>query len=171
MKLVRFLLLVWALLLVESVLVRVFGWSVTRVDVTVTAVVFLALRAATFEGALASFACGYLLDVMGGQPTGLYLFLAMLTFLVARVFGSLVDVRSPLSFALFSAAADFGHGLTAAFLTWLTAREGRSSSAMVAALPMQALVTGAAAWVLYPLFRKLDIGSDRPSFGELGSRR
>lgn len=167
MKSVWLIVFVWGLLLVESVVVRTLGWSVTRIDLTVAAVVFFALRAATLEGALASFACGYLLDVMGGQPTGLYLFLAMLTFLVARVFGSLVEVRSSVSFALFTVAADFGHGLTAAFLTWLTAREGRSSSAMVAALPMQALVTGLAALMLYPLFKKFDTGSDRPSFGEL----
>lgn len=167
MKSVWTVLLAWALLVVESVVVRAWGWSVTRVDVTVVVVVFLALRSSTLEGAIAAFACGYLLDVMGGQPTGLYTFLAMLTFLVARVFGSLVEVRSAVSFGLFAAAADAGHGLVAAFFTWLTSREGSVYSGVLSAIPLQILLTGVAGLLLYPVLRKLEAGPERSSFGVL----
>ena len=37
---------------------------------------------------------GYLLDLMSGQPTGLFTFLAVFTFLVGKLVASLVDVRT-----------------------------------------------------------------------------
>ena len=77
-----------ALLCVESVAVKVFGFSVIRIDVTLALVVFLGLRANTVEGAFTSFAIGYLLDVFTGRPTGLYPFLAVLVFLLVRLLTS-----------------------------------------------------------------------------------
>ncbi len=84
-----------------------------RIDVTVAIVAFLALRAGLLEGAVAAYAVGYLLDLMTGQPTGLYTLLALVTFLLGRIAASLVDVRSAMSFAGFAMAADVAHGLLA----------------------------------------------------------
>ena len=50
-------------------------------------------RAGLLEGAVASYAVGYLLDLMSGQPTGLYTFLGVFTFLAGRLIDSLLDVR------------------------------------------------------------------------------
>ena len=61
---------------------------------TVAIVAFLSLRAGLLEGAVASYAIGYLLDLMSGRPTGLYTLLAVVTFLLGRIAASLVDVRS-----------------------------------------------------------------------------
>lgn len=155
------------LLTVESVLVQQFGLAVTRVDVTVAIVAFLALRASVLEGAFASFATGYLLDLMSGRPTGLFTFLAVLIFLLGRVGSVFVDVRSGPSFALFAMAIDVLHGLLALFFTWLTAREPGTTGFSLSGFVVQVLLTGLAALVLYPLLRKLDPGSERPEVGAL----
>lgn len=153
------LLLALFLLTIESVIVRYAGFSVTRIDVTVVLLVWLALRAPTLEGAAASFGVGYLLDLMSGRPTGLYTFLAVLTFLVGRVASGVVDVRSPAMLALFSVAASAGHGLLATLLSWMVTRE--NSAAPLYALPMQVLLTGIAAILLNPLLKKLEWSDQR----------
>jgi rod shape-determining protein MreD len=155
-----------ALLTLESVVVKYLGFSVTRIDVTVAVVAFLSLRASTLEGAFSSFVVGYLLDLMSGRPTGLYTFLAVLTFLVGRLAASLVDVRSALVFVIFTMAADLGHGLLAIFFSWLTSRDAAFGSTL-SALPTQVALTGAAALALYPLFRKFDSSSERSEVGLL----
>lgn len=153
------------LLSVEAVVVKYLGFEVTRIDVTVALVTFLALRASTMEGAFASYGIGYLLDLMSGRPTGLYTFLAVLTFLVARLAASLVDVRTRAAFALFVVGADLGHGLLAFFFSWMTSRGGAPAGSLTS-LPVQALLTGLAAFALYPLLRRFE-GEDRQQAGLL----
>ncbi|MHB8875231.1 MAG: rod shape-determining protein MreD [Myxococcaceae bacterium] len=155
------------LLTVESVAVKYLGLTVTRIDVTVTLVVFLALRAGTIEGAISAFTVGYLLDVMSGNPTGLYPFLAVLIFLLARLGAALVDARSLFAFALFTAGADFGHGLLAALFTWLTSKEGSVPTASLSGLPLQLALTVTAAVLLWPLLRRIDPGQERAPLGLL----
>ncbi|MBF5041446.1 hypothetical protein FGE12_03540 [Aggregicoccus sp. 17bor-14] len=162
MKFFVTVLLALGLLTLESVVVQKAGMAITRIDVTVVLIAFLALRARLVEGALSSFAVGYLLDLMSGQPTWLFTFLAVLSFLVGRVVATLVDVRSPLSFALFTMGGDIGHGLLAAFFTWLTTKGGNPLAAMLPSLPMQVGLTGLAAFLLYPLLRRFDQGHERP---------
>lgn len=167
MRLVATVLLALVLLTVESVVVRAFGWSVTRVDVTVVLIAFLALRASALEGAFAAFIIGYMLDSMSGSPTWLYTFLAVLIFLFGRLGASLVDVRTAASFALFCLGADVGHGLLAVFFSWLVSKQGSASGALLSALPLQVALTALVAVLLYPLLRRLDPGSERPEVGAL----
>lgn len=166
MRLVVTLGLALLLLSLEAVLVRYMGLSVARIDVTVLLVAFLALRANTLEGAVGAYAVGYLLDLMSGQPTGLYTFLGVLLFLFGRLAASLVDVRSAGSFMLFAAAADGLHGVLAIFFTWLTAKTPGAWGAL-SALPLQVFYTAIAALLLYPVLRKLDPGQERPEIGAL----
>lgn len=156
------------LLSVEAVLVKYLGLGLTRIDVTVSLVAFLALRASTQAGAVSAFAIGYLLDLMSGRPTGLYTFLAVLLFLMARLAASLVDVRSAATFALFAMGADASHALLAFLFSWMTARKEIGGPVMaLSAIPLQVLLTGAASLLLYPLLRKLDPGGERPEVGTL----
>ena len=156
-----------ALLTLESVAVKYLGFAITRIDGTVAVVAFLALRAGTLEGAISAFSVGYLLDLMSGRPTGLYTFLAVLVFLAGRLAAQLVHVRTAFAFALFAMAADVGHGLAAVLLSWLTVSSGRGVLATLAALPLQVVLTGLAAWLLYPLLKRIDAGAERPQLGLL----
>lgn len=158
--------LAMVLLTLESVVVQRAGLVLSRIDVTVVLLAFLALRASLLEGAFSAFAVGYLLDLMSGQPTGLYTFLGVFIFLVGRLVDSLVDIRGSVGFVLFTMGADVGHGLLAAFFTWLTVKDG-SSSAVLSGLPLQVALTGAAALALYPLLRKLEARQERTQVGGL----
>ena len=155
------------LLTLESVLVKYLGLSVTRIDVTVAMIAFLALRASLMEGALSAFAIGYLLDLMSGRPSGLYTFLGVLVFLLGRFSHSLVDVRSAPAFALYAAAMDVVHSLLALFFNWMTTRQVGAIGFSPGGFAAQVLLTGLAAFALYPLLRKMDPGSERPEMGAL----
>jgi rod shape-determining protein MreD len=168
MKLLTTALLALGLLTVESVVVKYLGFSVARIDVTVVLIAFLALRASLVEGALAAFVVGYLLDVMSGQPTGLYTFLGVLLFLIGRGGDSLVDIRSPGAFVVFTLVADAAHGVLARFFTWMVSKDAAPLFSQLGSLLVQVLLTGAAALVLYPLLRKLESDADRPRPGLLG---
>lgn len=166
----RFLLTVVLALLflsVETVLSQQMGLQIVRLDITWVLVVFLGLRASAIEGATAAFVIGYLLDVFTGRPTGLYSFLAVLTFLLTRMLSSFVDARARALFAIICAAATVGNGLLAAFFTWLTSRTGASVMLSLAGLPFQALFCAVAAAMLWPLLRKLDPAYERPQAGML----
>ncbi|HEX9508125.1 MAG TPA: hypothetical protein VF947_06940 [Myxococcales bacterium] len=167
MKFATAVVLALVLLSVEGVLVKHLGLSVTRIDVTVAIVAFLALRASLLEGATASFAVGYLLDLMGGHSTGLYTFLAVFLFLVCRLAASSVDVRSPVGFAIFAAGADFIHTLLAVFFSWLISRDAAFGS-IFSSIVLQVALTGAAALALYPLLRRFE---RRPAHAEWGTLR
>ncbi len=150
------------LLTLESVVVQQLGLAISRIDVTVVLVAFLAVRANTLEGSISAFSVGYLLDLMSGQPTGLFTFLAVFTFLVGKLVVSLVEVRGRVAFVLFAMGADVGHGVLASFFTWLTTKEG-SATALLPGLPLQVMLTGIAAAFLYPLLRRFEASQDRSS--------
>lgn len=164
MKFLAFSGLALLLLSVESVLVNFLGFQVTRIDVGLAIVVYVALRATTLEGAFTAFTVGYLLDVFTGRPTGLYPFLAMLVFLLVRGAGQLIDGRSRGSYGLLVAAATFGHALLVGFFTWLTSRQG--SGVSWSGLPLQVLLATGTGLVLWPLFKRIESG-DRPEPGVL----
>lgn len=160
---------VFALLLLtlESVVVKYLGFEVTRIDVTVVLIAFLALRANVMEGAFSAFAVGYLLDLMSGQPTGLYTFLGVLVMLLGRIGNNLLDVRTAPSFAVFAVGMDVLHSLLAIAFTWLTRRGEAGVGFSFGAFVLQAALTGLAALALYPLLKRIDPGADRPEVGVL----
>ncbi len=168
MRVALYLLLALFILCVESVTVKVFGLSVTRLDVTIAIVVFLGLRATTVEGAFTAFGIGYLLDVFSGRPTGLYPFLAVLVFLLVRLLSSFVDARARVLYAAMSGAAVLGHALLAVFFSMITSVTGGGSAVFtLSGVPMQIALTAIAAYLLWPLLTKIDPGQERPRTGVL----
>ena len=167
MRIAVMLALTLLLLCLESVAVKVFGFSVTRIDVTLVLVVFLGLRANTVEGAFSAFSVGYLLDVFTGRPTGLYPFLAVLVFLLVRLLASFVDARARGLYALMAGAATFAHALLAIFFSWLTSVSGGGAVAPLSGVPLQVALATVVAFLLWPLLLKLDPGQDRPQSGVL----
>lgn len=155
------------LLTFESVVVKYLEMPVSRIDVTVGIITFLALRSFTLEGAFSAFGLGYLLDLMSGRPTGLYTFLAVLTFLAGRLAGSLVEVRNRVSFTLFATGAEAGHALLAMILSWMVTADSAGLSSELRALPLQIALTGLCAFAFHPLFRYLDPGDARVKPGFL----
>lgn len=167
MKFISTVVLALLLLTIESVVVKYLGFAVTRIDVTVAMVAFLALRAGVLDGAFSSFCIGYLLDLMSGRPTGLYTFLAVLVFLLGRIGNSLLDVRTVGAFGVFAMGLDLLHSLLALFFTWMTTKEADTLGFSFGGFGMQILLTGLAAMLLFPLLRRVDPGSERPEVGAL----
>jgi len=165
MKLLLTLVLTLLFLALESVAVKYVGLGVARIDVTVAIVAFLSLRAGLLEGAAASYAVGYLLDLMTGRPTGLYTLLAVVTFLLGRIAGSVVDVRTGKSFALFAMAADAAHGILAWGIGSVSSKQVSLSG--LSGLPLEVLLTGLAALLLYPLLKRFGLGAERRDPGLL----
>jgi len=161
-----FSILALLLLSLESVLVKTFGFEVTRIDVGLALVVYAGLRCTTVEGALSAFSVGYLLDVFTGRPTGLYPALAVLVFLLVRAAGQLVDGRSRGPYALFVAVATVGHALLAVFFTWLTSAAGSGHVLSLSGVPLQVLLTTLAGLAMWPLLKKIEPG-ERPEPGLL----
>jgi hypothetical protein len=159
------------LLALESVLVKYLGLTLARIDVTVAVVAYLSLRAGLLEGASGAFAVGYLLDLMSGSPTGLYTFLAVLTFLLGRAARSVVEVRGAGGFALYAMGMDTVHGLLALLVTWLTSKTLGVAVLSPAGLPLEVFLTGLAAFCLYPLLRRFGPSVERVEPGLLGMQR
>lgn len=158
MKGALFTALALVLLSIEAVLVKTFGFEVTRIDVTIAIIVFMAVRSKTIEGSLTAFAIGYLLDVFTGRPSGLYPALAVLVFLLSRAAAQLLDGKSRLGYALFAAGATVGHSLVAFLLMWLTSKNADGRVLSLTAVPLQALLTGVIAALLFPLLSKIEPG-------------
>jgi rod shape-determining protein MreD len=156
-------------LVLESVAIHFLGSTLVRIDVTVALVVFLALRAGVLEGAFSAFSVGYLLDVMSGHPTGLYVFLAVLAFLGVRLAGTLVEVRTVGFFVLFVVAAGVGHGLLAAFFTWMTSSDGAFPIASLTALPLQTALTALFGILTWPLLRRFEAPAEQGLSGSFYS--
>jgi len=155
-----------ALVAVECALVRALGLSVARIDVHVAVVLFLALRCQTLEGAAGAFAVGYFFDVLSGQPSGLYVFSAVLIFLVARLLSPFVDVRSAKGFAPLAAAVDLLHNLAAVWLATIGA-QGISRAAAFGAIWPTAALTALAALGVWPLLRSIENLFKKPERGLL----
>jgi hypothetical protein len=123
------------------------------------------------EGGCGAFAVGYLLDLMSGRPTGLYTFLAVLTFVLGRSARSFLEVRGPAGFALFAMGMDVVHGLLALLVTSLTSKTWGVAVLSPAGLPLEVLLTGLAAFALYPLLQRFGPAGERIEPGLLGLHR
>ncbi len=158
MKLIFMTALALFLLSLESVVVKTFGFEVTRIDVGLALVVYSGLRASMVQGAATAFMVGYLFDVFSGRPTGLYPFLAVLIFLLVRSAGQLVDGRSRNAYLLFVAVSIVVHALLAVLFSWLTSVSGEGHVVSLSGVPLQMVLTIFGGMVLWPLLRKIEPG-------------
>ncbi len=167
MKLLLTILVALVLLAVQTAVMRAFGFAIARFDVSLAVVMFLAVRAQTLEGAVGSFFAGYFLDLLSGQPTGLYAFTSVLMFLFGRVFAPLADVRSAPAFAILVFAGDLLHNLVAWGLVSLATPEEISRSAMLGGLPASAALTAMAAIPVWLILAKIEKAFSKPETGLL----
>lgn len=166
MKVISFSALALLGLSVESVLAKVLGLEILRLDVGLALVVYLGLRGSTIEGSFTAFSIGYLLDVFTGRPTNLFPFLAVLIFLLVRAAGQLVDGRSRPAYVLFVALATLVHALLAVLLTWFTSSQSGGYVASLSVVPVQMILTAVAGALLWPLLQRLERG-ERKEVGSL----
>lgn len=167
MKVIALSLACLAAVAAECALLRPFGLSIARAEVHVAVILFFALRCHTLEGALGSFAAGYFIDVLSGQPSGLYVFTAVLTFLLARFVAPFVDVRTAKGFAPLAAAIDVMHGLIVWGLVSLVTPAEQSRDAMLGSVLATAGLTAIAALLIWPVLRSIENFFRKPETGLL----
>lgn len=158
MKFLAFSGLALLLLSVESVMVRTFGFEITRIDVGLALVVFAGFRSTPVEGAFTAFSVGYLLDVFTARPTWLYPALAVLVFLLVRAASVWVDGRSRASFGLTVALATLGQALLAMLLSWLTSVSSTGHVHSLSGVPVQVFLTTLAGMALWPVLKRIEPG-------------
>ena len=100
------------------------GLSILRADVALCAVLWLAVGpAGAIEGAVGAYACGTIADLLYAVQPGLFAFLALLVYVLVRVFSGALDVRGPASFAaLCGIAAIVQAGLAYVLLSFVGQR-------------------------------------------------
>lgn len=155
------------LLGIECALSRPAGLSIARADVGVAAVLFFALRCNALEGAFGAAAVGYFVDVLSGQPSGLFVFTAVLTYLLARFVAPFVEAKRALAFAALAAPIDSLHNLTVWALSLIATAPGASREELLGAVPLAALLTSLAALLVWPVLKKLDAMFEKPDTGLL----
>jgi rod shape-determining protein MreD len=167
MKVVLISLVCLAMVAVECAILHPFGLSIARADVHVAIVLFLALRCQTLEGTVGSFMAGYLVDSLSGEPSGLYVFSSVLTFLLARLLAPFVEVRSVKGFVFLAGAVDLLHNLSVLGLSKLLAVPGVSQGPSFLAIWPTAGLTMAAALLAWPLLRAIETLFKKPESGLL----
>jgi len=141
---------------VESVFPFLFGLTRARADLLLSVVLYLALNDQAISSAGLSAAAGYLGELSSATPTGLYTLLAMLTWVVVRLTArGLRSDGGPLSAAI-AFGASLVHSLLAAGLFFLVAPAPAELSWGPAAALLSALMTGAAAPVIFGVLRRID---------------
>ncbi len=162
MKLIAISVLALLLLAVECALLRSLRLSIARADVGVVLVLFFALRCPVLEGAIGSAVIGYLVDVLSGQPSGLYVFTAVLTFLFSKFVAPLAEVRSTTVLAALAGCLDVLHNVTTFGLVRLSGQRGVSYLSMVGAICASAGLTFLTGWLIWPLLKKIDALFKKP---------
>jgi rod shape-determining protein MreD len=144
------------LILLETVLLRVFGVMIWAPQITVVLVVYVALRRSFSLGALATLLYSGVADLCWGGPRGYYAFGLAVTFLAAtlvRVRWQPKTVWAALAVAIPSVVLTDVASLTALALF----RRGQSPlEALVLVSPLAALWTGVFAIPLYWFFGRID---------------
>ncbi|WP_242340839.1 MULTISPECIES: hypothetical protein [Anaeromyxobacter] len=157
MKPLAHVLFALAIAALQSAVLRWVGGGAFSVALLAACVVYLGLHGGNVEGSVGAAGIGYVLDLVTGSPKGLMTFLAVLLFVLARAVNAAVDVRSRGGFALLSGGGALVISLGALVLTRLTsAPESAPGLGLVPRMLLEALLTAAAAPLLYPGLRRVD---------------
>jgi rod shape-determining protein MreD len=153
-----------ALSALQAALLRHLGGGAWTACLLAPLLVHLALTAGNVDGALGAAAVGVVLDLSTGTPAGLSTFLAVATFLAARVVGAAVEVRGRVGFAALSGAAALSLSGGGVAMLRLAAAEARPGWGLAPRLLAEALLTALAAPLLQLLLQRLDalLGAEEP---------
>jgi rod shape-determining protein MreD len=102
-----------ALAVVESVVPFLLHLRLSRPDLLLVVVLYLALHDDVMQGAALSAAAGYFSDLTSATPAFLYTFLAVLTFVVLRIAGSGLKTEGGAQSAVVAFGASLVHSLIA----------------------------------------------------------
>jgi len=160
-----FLLTAFLLALLESTLVSLIFPSYLKPDLMILLVVFLGISFPLLPGALLVFFCGLLYDTFSGGPLGLFAFVYLCIFFSLKVLAKILILGETLLFRIILVAVLMS--LQSVLLMVLPMFLGIAShlarAPSIWVLP-QMLITCAAIWPFFYLFRRVDIPPAEESF-------
>ncbi len=145
-----------ALSIVESVVPFLLHLRAARADLLLIVVLYLALHDDVVEGAALSAVAGYLSDLTSATPAFLYTFLAVLTFVVMRLFGAALKTEGGIQSAAVAFGASLVHSMIATLVFGFFTGAGMHFE--IGPLLWSALGTGTAAPIVFYILRRVDSG-------------
>lgn len=124
--------------------------DVSKPDMVLVIVVWVALRLAFNEGVLLAFCAGLLMDNLSGAPTGLFAFVYCLSFLAIAYLNSTADLDAGLARFLMSFLLCLSQGVAILLIRSLSEPVGFGPY-VAKSLFLKALFTGTAAVLIIPL--------------------
>jgi rod shape-determining protein MreD len=144
------------LMAVQAAVLRYLGGGAWPLALVVPCVVYLALNAGNLDGPMGAAALGYLMDLWAGAPKGQLTFLAVLLFLVVRVVGASLDVRTWMGFALLCGIATACFDFSSLALTRLISEEATPGASLIGRVLFQAALTGICSPAVFAGMRRID---------------
>ena len=140
----------------ESVFPFLFGLRLARADLLLSVVLYVALNDEVITGAGLAALAGYLGEIGSASPSGLYTFLAVLTWLVVRLGARGLRSEGGVSSAAVAFGTSLVHSLFAASLFYLVVPAPAEFGWRLGTAVPSALMTGLAAPVVFGLLRRID---------------
>jgi rod shape-determining protein MreD len=160
-----FLLTAFLLTLLESTLVSLIFPSYLKPDLMILLVIFLGISFPLLPGALLVFFCGLLYDAFSGGPLGLFAFVYLCIFFSLKVLAKILILGETLVFRVILVAVLMS--LQSILLMFIPLSLGIATHLAwppsIWILP-QMLITCAAIWPIFHLFRRVDIPPAEESF-------
>jgi len=165
------------ILLLSAYLLAIFQSAVTseilpnfmKPDLMLILVTYLGVSPSLIAGAVLVFSCGLLYETFSGGPFGLFLFIYLSIFFLIKLLAKFLILGDTITFRLILVASSMI--FQAALIVFLPPLLG---SFEILSLPQpswilpQVLITCAACWPLFPLFKKLEtLPEEEPSPLEL----
>lgn len=150
---------------IQSVFLRWAGGGTVPLQLLVPCIAWLALEAENVEGVTAAAGIGYVMDLFGGTPAGLFTFMGVVLYLGARAAGIGVDLRGRLGFAVLTGAGCLAISFGAMLIQrWAGLPEAAPGASLIPRAIVEALLTSVVSPLVWLGLTRLEglLGREEP---------
>jgi rod shape-determining protein MreD len=163
MRNTAFLALGFALLVIQANLFRIvdlFHVSGVTPSLLLPLILFMGVHEYSIaRGAALSFVLGYLLDLFAGAPVGLFTFMSVATFLIARVAGVRLAAQTLLTKVALAFAFALLEGVLLVVLTAIFGGDAQRPRALALIVPQHAISTALVAPLVFRLAERVHLAT------------
>lgn len=163
MRNTAFLVLGFALLIIQSNLYRLLdpvSASIATPSLLLPLVVFMGVHEYSLaRGAALSFVLGYLLDIFSAAPLGLFTFISVATFIVARFAGVRLAAQTLLTKIALAFAFALLESVIVIALTAIFGNDPERARSLAVLVPSHALATAAVAPLVFRLVERVHVAT------------
>lgn len=163
MRNTAFLALGFALLIIQSNLFRLIDplhAAIATPSLLLPLVVFMGVHEYSIaRGAALAFTLGYLLDVFAGAPVGLFTFISVATFVIARVAGVRLAAQTLLTKIALAFVFSLLESIVVVALTAIFANDPHRARALALLVPSHAITTSALAPFVFRVAERVHLAT------------